>query len=127
MSANSMMPAAASSVRRRVRRCRLTGVSVLLLGLVSASVVYWLGSRAPDYSADPDMAAFNRPEERQMGILYGKQGQLIEDLDNALKQPGTQAGLIVVVAAVLASGCFYLARSLETETKPADETVSPPA
>ena len=62
-----------------------------------------------------------------MGILYGKQGQLIEDLDNALKQPGTQAGLIIAAAAVIAVGCFYFARTLETETRPADETGSPPA
>jgi hypothetical protein len=110
-----------SSVYRRARRCRATGVIILLLGLVSAGVVYWLGARAPDYADDPDMLGFNRAEERQMGILYGKQGQLIEDLENDLKEPGTQAGLIAAGSAAIAAACFYFARLLETEAKPADD------
>ena len=111
---NNQPPAAA----RRARRYRVSGVAIALLGLVSAGVVYWLGSRAPDFSADPGMAGFDRREEQQMGVLYGKQGQLIEDLDHALKQPGTQAILIVIVAAIVAAGCFYFARILEEEAKP---------
>ena len=54
-----------------------------------------------------------------MGMLYGQQGQLIEDLINWLKQPGTQAILIVVAAAVIAAGCFYFARILTAEAKQA--------
>jgi hypothetical protein len=104
-----------SAANRRVRRYRLAGVVVLLLGLVSAGVIYWLGSRAPDFSDDPSMVGFNRSEERQMGILYGKQGQLIEDLKNSLKQPGTQAMLTIAAAAVVAAGCFYFARLLADE------------
>jgi hypothetical protein len=106
-----------SAAHQRVRRYRLAGVVVLLLGLVSAGVIYWLGSRAPDFSDDPSMVGFNRSEERQMGILYGKQGQLIEDLKNSLKQPGTQAMLTVAAAGVVATGCFYFARLLANEAK----------
>lgn len=68
------------------------------------------------------MAGYNKPEERQMEILYGKQGELIEDWLNDLKQPGTQAIIIAVAAAIITAGCFYFARLLDDEDKPADET-----
>ena len=64
------------------------------------------------------MAAFHRPEERQMAILYGKQGRLIEDLDRTLARPGTQAILLAMAALTVAAGCFYLARIAEEEAKP---------
>ena len=102
---------------RRARRYRISAMVVLLLGLVSAGAVYWLQSSAPDYSDDPAMLGFNRSEERQLGMLYGKQGQLIEDLNNSLKDPGTQAILIIIAAAVVAAGCFHIARILEDEAK----------
>jgi len=89
-------------------------------GLGSAGVVYWLGSHAKDYADDLSMVGFNRAEERQMAILYGKQGQLIEDLENSLKQSGTQASLIAAAAAVIAIGCFYFARILEDEARQAE-------
>ena len=83
---------------------------MLLLGIASAGIVYWLGTRSPDLSDDLSMVGYNKPEERQMEILYGKQGELIEDWSNDLKQPSTQAIIIVVVAALVAGGCFYFAR-----------------
>lgn len=91
----------------------------LLLGIVSACAVYWLEPRAPDYSDDPSMVGFNRATDRQMGVLYGKQGQLIEDLNDSLKQPGTQAILILVVAGIIAAVSFHFARILEDEAKEA--------
>lgn len=105
-----------------MRRYRIAGVAALLLGVISAGVVYWLGSRAPDDADSPSMLGFHRAEQRQMAILYGKQGRFMDDLENSLKQPGTQAILIVAAAAVIAAGCFYFARILEEEAKqtPAD-------
>ena len=64
------------------------------------------------------MLGYNKPEERQMEILYGKSGELIEDGSNDLKQPGTQAAIIAAVSVIIASGCFYFARSLDYD----DET-----
>ena len=104
----------------RVRRYRIAGIAILVLGLGIAGLVYGLGSRAPDFSADPAMARFNRSEDRQLGILYGKQGKLIVDLTHSLKQPGTQAVLIIVAAAGIAAACFYFARILEAEAKEAE-------
>lgn len=73
-------------------------------------------------SDDLSMAGYDKPTERQMGILYGKQGELIEDLTNELKQPGTQAILIIVTAALVAGCCFYFARLLDYDDKHTDGT-----
>jgi hypothetical protein len=99
---------------------KIIGVSVLLLGIIGAGIVCWLGSRSPDLSDDLSMTGYGKPVERQMGILYGKQGALIEDLTNDLKQPGTQAVIILVTVALAAGGCFYFARLLDYDAEPAD-------
>jgi hypothetical protein len=119
MASNDQTRDALPAARKKARRCRLFGVSTALLGLAAAGAIYWRAAHAPDYSADPAMLGFHRNEERQMGILYGRQGRLIEDLTNSLKQPGTQAFLVVAAAAVIATGCFYFARHLEDGIKPA--------
>lgn len=105
------------AVRRRARGYRIAALVIFLIGLIGAGVVYWLGTRQPDLSNDPSMLGFNRATDRQMGMLYGKQGLLIEDFDEWLKQPGTQAILIIIAGAVLAAGCLFCARILEDEAK----------
>ena len=110
---NDKTPHSASSARRRARHLKIIGIVILFLGIVSAGIVYWLGTRSPDSSDDLSMVGFNRAETRQLGYLYGKQGRLIEDLTDDLKQPGTQAILIVVTSALVAGGCFYFARLLD--------------
>jgi hypothetical protein len=107
--------ASRAAAQTRARRCRIGAVISLLLGVISAGLVYWLEPREPDYSDDPSMLGFNRAAHQQMAVLYGKQGQLIEDLDDSLKQPGTQAILIIVASAIIAAGFFYFARMLECE------------
>ena len=77
------------------------GLIVLALGIAGAGIVYWLGTRSPDLSDDLSMVGYNKPETRQMEILYGKEGDLIEDWSNDLKQPGTQAVIIVLAAALV--------------------------
>jgi hypothetical protein len=69
-----------------------------------------MGTRSPDLSDDLSMVGFNRAESRQMGMLYGKMGLLIEDWTNELKRPGTQATLIASASILVAFGCFYFAR-----------------
>jgi hypothetical protein len=104
------LPMPVSSAKQRARKFRIIGVIVLALGVAGAGIVYWLGTRSPDLSDDLSMTGFNRAEERQMGMLYGKQGELIEDWSNDLKQPGTQAVIIAAASVIIASGCFYFAR-----------------
>lgn len=111
------MPEPLSSSKRRARKLRVIGVIVLVLGIAAAGIVYWLGTCSPDVSEDLSMVGYNNAAERQMEILYGKQGELIEDWSNDLKQPGTQAIIIVVAAALAGGGCFYFARLLDAETR----------
>jgi hypothetical protein len=96
----------------------MIGVIVLALGIAAASVVYWIGTRSPDLSNDLSMLGFNRAETRQMGQLYGKSGLLIEQWSEDLKQPGTQAVIIVIFSTVITAGCLYFARLLDVD----DET-----
>jgi len=88
---------------------------VLVLGIVSAGLVYWLGTRSQDSTDDISMLGYDRAETRQMAQLYGKSGELIEDWSNDLKQPGTQAVIIIVVSGLVASGCFYFAHLLDND------------
>ena len=130
MSTDEKIADATSPARRRVRRCRVTGVIVLLAGIVVAGVVHWRGTRAANLADDLAMTGFNRGEARQMAILYGSQGELIEELTTWLKQPGTQAVLIVIAATIVAAGSFYFARILEAEAResagPAHDRSAPP-
>ena len=106
------------SSSRRVARLRLIGIIVLLLGISSAGVVYWLGTRSPDVSDDLSMVGYNKAQTRQMGMLYGKMGPVIEEWCDELKQPGTQAEIIVAVSILVAAGCFYFARLLGHDDEP---------
>ncbi len=103
---------------RRSARLRMIGLTVLILGLGSAGLVYWLGTRSPDVSDDLSMLGFNRARTRQMGMLYGKMGPVIEEWSDDLKRPGTQAEIIVVSSILAAAGCFYFARLLEHDDGP---------
>jgi len=88
----------------------MAGVIVLVLGIAGAGLVYWLGTRSPDVSDDLSMVGYNKAQTRQMEQLYGKSGLLIDEWFDDLKEPGTQATLIVAVSALIAGGCFYVAR-----------------
>lgn len=94
---------------------KLTGYAVLVLGLVVAGLVYWHGTRSKDLSDDPAMTAYNKAEARDMGMLYGNEGVLMDDCFKALKQPGTQAILIIAGSVVVAAGCFLLVRFPERD------------
>ncbi len=113
MSVNDKTSGPDSSSKRRARRLKMIGVIVLVLGISSACLVYWTGTRSPDVSNDLSMLGYNKAQTRQMGMLYGKMGLLIEDWSNELKRPGTQATLITTISILITLGCFYFARLLE--------------
>ena len=106
------------SSSRRSAQLRMIGIVVLVLGLGSAGVVYWLGTRSPDVMDDISMLGYNKAQTRQMGMLYGKMGPVIEEWFDDLKQPGTQAEIIVVVSILAGAGCFYFARLLGLDDEP---------
>ena len=111
---NVKMPSPDSS-SKQCARLRIIGVIVLLLGIGSACIVYWIGIRSADLSDDRSMVRDNTAASRQMGILYGKMGLLIEDWSDELKRPGTQAIIIAGAATLVALGCFYFARLLDND------------
>lgn len=98
------MPADASA------KLRLAGGLILVAGMVGAGVVYWIGQRGEAFANDPAMAGYDKQQTEQMARLYGKSGQLMDDLTNSLKKPGTQAGLIFGGSMVASLICFHLAR-----------------
>ena len=101
--------------KRRSRQLNTIGAVVLALGIVGAGLVYWLGTRSQDLSNNPAMLGYNKAETRQMGLLFGKSGLLIDDWLNGLKQPRVQAFIILAVSAVIAFVCRYFARLLEQD------------
>lgn len=106
------------SFSKRAARLRRIGVIVLLLGIGSAGLVYWLGTRSPNVMDDLSMVGFNKARTRQMGMLYGKMGPVIEEWFDDLKRPGTQATIIAAVSTLIAAGCFYFARLLDPDDEP---------
>jgi len=103
--------------RLRARRLRLVGAVILIVGLVAAGTVYWLGNRERDLPDDPSMIGFDRAAKRQIGILYGRFGEFTDDLAEYLKRPGVQASIIVMVSAGVALGCFRFAHLLEYDNE----------
>jgi hypothetical protein len=99
-------------------KLRKMGGCALVLGILIASIVYWLGTRSPDLSDDASMAGFYKPQARQMGMLYGQMGVMMDDLCAALKRPGVQAMLILVTTILFSLVCFHLARPAEQIRNP---------
>jgi hypothetical protein len=105
------------------------GITVVAIAIAGACAAYWRGKAAEQVFDDPSMGAFNKANQRQMEIMYGKMGTVTEDLVQQLKQPGTQAVLILIGGGLIAAGCFYLARLVsygDEESKPAERGTNPP-
>jgi hypothetical protein len=115
VTANGKSPDFAPPSKGRARQLRIAGVILPALGIAAAGLVYWLGTREPDLSNDPSMQGFNRAEQRQMGQLYGKSGRLIDEWAEDLKQPVTQATLILIFSGLVGAGCFYFARLMDVD------------
>ena len=94
--------------KKSIHLKRAGSIILAVLAFSPPEFIYWLGTRNNDFSSDPSMQGFNRAEQRQMGQLYGSSGEMIEDWTDDLKQPGTQAVLILIVSGSGRSrGCFY--------------------
>lgn len=99
-------------MQREKARLRKIGLIILIAGLCSAGVVYWIGKRAEDPALADYRQAEARAESRQMEMLYGTSGDIMQELVTAMKRPGNQALAIVAVTALVSCACFYLGRPL---------------
>lgn len=97
------------------RRLRITGISLFVLGLLLASILYF--GRKPDLPEDASTVGFYKSTSRQMGVMYGQFGVMVDDLAADLKRPGVQAVIVLVLAAIAAIVCFHLARLCEAEAE----------
>ena len=68
------------------------------------------------------MLGYDKAASRQVGTLFGQQGVIVQQWSNDLKQPGAQAVIVVAAAALVAGGCFYVARLMERDANHADKT-----
>jgi hypothetical protein len=95
------------------RRLRMAAILVLLLGIFGADAVYWLETRSGKSSNNLLTRGYDKAQTRQAEVLYGRQAVWIKECTDELKQPGTQACIIVVASLLAAGGCFYFARLLD--------------
>jgi hypothetical protein len=102
-------------LNREKARLRLAGIVILLIGLISAGLLYCLGTRAENTGVDQYQDAVTHSESRQMQLLYGTSGGIVADILNGLKRPGNQALLVLVIGGIIAAGCFYLGRPLSED------------
>ena len=109
---NLEQPIDPTALNREKTRLRLIGIIALAVALVTAGLVYWLGTRAENAGVDQYRDAVTRSESRQMQMLYGTSGGVLDDILNGLKHPGNQAILILAIGGIIAAGCFYLGRPL---------------
>lgn len=88
---------------------RTAGVIILLIGLVSAGLVYWLSTPAevlPDELATPEN---NKKAARSIETDFGKMGDFSYALGEDLKDPLNRAAIVAIASILAASGCFYIA------------------
>jgi hypothetical protein len=90
-------------------RLRAAGRAVLVFGILGAGVFYLIASHPTGRSMDDLLPGYTRSENRQIGALMGNFGVTMLDLEDQLHQPGTQAILIAIAAAVAAGLCYQAA------------------
>lgn len=85
------------------------GVIVLVAGVVSAAALYLIRTYLAGPRPEDLLSNYRAANERQMGLMYGNSGVLMWDWLEALKQPGTEAIVILVLSALVALICFRVA------------------
>lgn len=96
----------------RARKLRLIGTLVMICGVVTAAIVYWLQSRA---AALDDASGFTKGQEHQMKVLMGPLAVAMSGWADALMSPPGVAIMILAFAAFVAYMCFRHARFEEED------------
>ena len=102
-----------NELRQARARLRKLGVIILLAGLTSAGLLFWIRHEPEDPNTSGYFYSRTRAESRQMGVVYGKSGRAMEDLLADLQKPGVHAGIIAFVSITVALGCFYFGQEPE--------------
>jgi hypothetical protein len=103
------------------------GAIVILLGVVIAGTVYWSGQAGSGSQATADSdwtdntlsLQDSKSSTHDVEMYGGNLEMLMVKFTDAVKQPGAQAALILVVSILAALGCFVAARR-----RPPDRDVS---
>ena len=86
---------------------------ILVFGIAGAGLLYWMKIRYATPTLEELIPGSNAARARQVGIVIGTFGVSLLEGWEYLKRPGTEAILIVAVAALGALGCFRVATLLE--------------
>ena len=95
----------------RPKQLRVIGIGIFVAGIVLAGILYF--GRKPDVPEDASTVGFYKASSRQMGVMYGQFGVMVDELAADLKRPNVQAGIVMVIATLAAIVCFYVARLVE--------------
>jgi hypothetical protein len=112
---DSRTPPPAASLRRTARRLRIAAIVVAALGAIGIDAVLWAGKG--NSSDDLVMTGYNKSLTSQAERMYGTSGAFMQGIIEDLRQPGTQAALIGIVAALAAGGCLYVARTYDLDAR----------
>jgi hypothetical protein len=93
-----------------VRRLRIAAVVVMILGFMGVGLVYWIASRSDNGPSNGLAIDYYKKDQLQLERMYGAQGTLAADIYTALQQPGTQAVIILVAAALISVGCLFFSK-----------------
>jgi hypothetical protein len=114
------MTTSISSPGQRARRLRIVAVFILLLGIAGAEVVYLFGNEPGRMPDDPSLLGYDKAQARQVGTLYGQQGVIAQEWSDELKQPRTQAIIILGIAGLAAGACLYVAGQIASNSTMAE-------
>ena len=106
----------ASPVTRWVRRLRIASIVVLLAGAAIAGAVYAFGNGPVNRMTRRPLPRTRLTPARWAGCMAT--WACWKDWANDLKEPGTQALLVVVITVVVAGGGFGSARFLARKRSP---------
>jgi hypothetical protein len=103
---------------RLAARWKLAGKIVLVAGLLYAPVHYVVKTRQAEERLGDLLPSYDKTMNREMRVQMGTLGIVLMQWSDALAQPGTQAVLIAVGAALSAKACSYVAERVDEQASP---------
>jgi hypothetical protein len=96
------------------RQLRAIGVLVLVCGLGGAALFYWWAqTRAHVQTMEQLMPGYSHARARQRGIMMGGFVASLMDSLDGLREPSSQAVILVIVVTIAALVCFRIASLIE--------------